>query len=521
MTYSRETLSLHSTVTDLLPSEAPASAWNEVRNVAFRNGEAARVSGDERVFPGVSDPVLAMTFCRVSGVAYWLLVTEAHVWVTDGSLTYDVTPGDWYLAPVQLPDGRLSAGTVTYTTCIANGLPVVNASNREPYYWDGNTASRLMNLPDWPAGRTCQAMRSHKNFLFAIGMLDTGGNEVLWSDAAGPGEIPQKWTPAPDNLAGSVVLAPLFEPCLDALTMRDELLIYKRQSIWAASFVGGQFVFAFREVFNEHGLAATGALTRGPDDQHLFVAAVGDVYLTDGTRVASILDGRAQRAFYADFTSEQNPILCAASLQRQKLALVIYPRQGDTTATQALLYDFTSGDIGFRDMPYTLCAESGALLEDVGDRNTWDGTPESWDAAQTVWDQRISVQSNDDVLIGTSAGVFCITSGAQDFASGPVAASLSKRGLAFGAPEGIKQVRSLWPRVTGRMGDTLTFRLMAQDSVNGPVRLGPPMVFTIGQEGPLDGFISGRFLGVEVTSNGGAPWRMPAIDMELKRVGRW
>jgi hypothetical protein len=514
MTYSRESLALHSTVTDLLPSEAPASAWNAVSNVAFRNGEALRVSGDERVSPDITGSIAAMIFCRVSGVGYWVIVTDTRVLATDGSLTHDITPLDWLAAPVRL-------GTETYTTCIANGIPVINVSNREPYYWSGDILSPLVHLPGWPAGRTCRCMRAHKNFLFAIGMLDTGGNEVLWSDAAGPGELPQTWAPAPDNLAGSVVLAPLFEPCLDGLTMRDEFFVYKRQSIWAASFVGGQFVFAFREVFNEHGLAATGALTRGPDDQHLFVAAVGDVYLTDGTRVASVLDGRAQRAFYADFTSEPDPVICAATLMREKLALVVYPRQGDTKATQALLYDFTSGDIGFRDMPFTFCAEAGARLEDVGDRNTWDGAPSPWEDASSAWDAKIGVQSNDDVLIGTDDGVFCITSGALDFAGGPIRASLTKTGLAFGAPEALKQVRSLWPRVVGRKGDTLTFRLLGQDTVDGPVTLGPPMTYTIGQGQPLDSFMSARLLGIEVTSVGGAPWRMPVIEMDVRRVGRW
>lgn len=512
--YKREPLALHSTVSDLLPSEAPASAWNVSRNVAFRNAEAFRVSGDQRIFPDITDPVAAMVFCRVLGIGYWIIATETEVLAHDGSSTYDITPLDW------TPTGR-ALGVDTYTTCIANGLPVLNVSSREPYYWDGNTYEPMKHLPGWPDGRTCQAMRAHKNFLFAIGMLDTGGNEVLWSDAAGPGEIPQTWDPQPDNLAGSVVLAPLFDPCLDGLTMRDEFFVYKRQSIWAASFVGGQFVFAFREVFNEHGLAATGAITRGPDDQHLFVAAIGDVYLTDGTRVASILDGREQRAFYADFTSELNPVLCATTLQREKLALVIYPRRGDTAATQALLYDFTSGDIGFRDMPYTLCAEAGAILEDVGDQNTWEGAAEEWNNSVGTWNAKISAQSNDDVMIGTSSGVFCISSQALDFAAGPVQALLSKTGLAFGDPSALKMVRSVWPRVVGRKGDTLTFRLMGQETIDGPVMVGAPQTYVIGETQKLDAFMTGRWLGIEVTSTGGAPWRMPVIELDMRRLGSW
>lgn len=512
MVYARDTLELHSTVSDLIPADAPLTAWNSTRNVIFRNNENLRVPGDTPTLTGNTDAIVAMVYVERLGTGFRVLANTTSVKLSDGSTYWDITPPGWATA------GPYSI----YTSAVCNGLAVLNCSEVGPFYWDGDTNNVMKPLPGWPSGRKCNAIRAHKNFLFAIGMTDTGGNEVLWSDAAGPGEIPQTWAPAPDNLAGSVVLAPLFEPCMDALSMRDEFLIYKRQAIWAASFVGGQFVFAFREVFGEHGLAATNALTRGPDDQHLFVAAVGDVYITDGNQVRSVLDARAQRAFYADFTSEPNPVLAAVSLQREKLGVVIYPQQGSTTATQALLYDFVSGDIGFRDMPSVLCAESGRLLSEIGDRNRWDGADGDWDPSTTAWDETLSVQSNDDVLVGTVSGVFCISDPTgNDFATGPVQTRLSKLGLSFGSTQDRKQVKALWPKVTGRTGDTLTFRVTAQEHATGPVTLSEPLTYTIGQSDPLDVFLTGRYFGMEVTSLGGAPWRMGTIDVEYRGVGRW
>ena len=82
-----------------------------------------------------------------------------------------------------------------------------------------------------------------------------------------------------------------------------------------------------------------------------------------------------------------------------------------------------------------------------------------------------------------------------------------------------KVVTRLWPKVAGVDGQTLTFRISAQETTEGPTTFGPVMTYTIGQDSSLDTFVSGRFLGITVESNGGTPWQVGSIDMEYREVG--
>ena len=512
MTSQRASMLLHSAAPDLIPQDAPADVWNVVQNVGFRNGESVRVSGDTLTMQGQLTDPRCMVFLESNEIGYWLYAGNDGVFVTDGTTHFDITPvGGW--APV--------ANSIWTATVIA-GVGVVNVNSLDPVYWDGVTANPTVILPGWPAGGRCNAMRAHKSFLFAIGMISEGGERVRWSDAAEPGTVPQEWDPTPENLAGDVDLSPLYSDCLDGLTLRDDFFIYKGQSIWAMSFIGGQFIFAVRKVFAERGIVATNAVTRGLNDEHLFVGFDGDVYLTDGVQVKSILDGRAQRTFYQDFTSEKNAIFSAVTLPREKVGAIIYPKATSEFGDQMLMYDFASGDIGFRDTPDVLCAAEGPALTDVGDVNQWDGDDEPWDDDLTAWSFVVSGQTNNDVLMAGSFG-FVVGSARDgiDFIDGPVHARLEKHGASFGNAEKYKMINRVWPKLTGRDGDVVTFRIGGQNITGGPVQWEPPVDFIIGSNNHLDVFVTGRYLSMELSSIGGAAWQMGSLDIEFEEQGGW
>ncbi len=49
----------------------------------------------------------------------------------------------------------------------------------------------------------------------------------------------------------------------------------------------------------------------------------------------------------------------------------------------------------------------------------------------------------------------------------------------------------------------------------------PPVTVEIGAAEPVDTFASGRFLALEISSLGGAPWRLGSIDVEYRELGQW
>ncbi len=512
MSYQRETLQLHSVAPDLIPQDAPLEAWNDAANVFFRNGESYRALGDAPTLPNAQADARTAVYVEVAGQGFWVYATNLGIFAHDGAVEFDITPAA----------GWTGADAATFTSCVLNGIAYINASDRDPVYWGGAPLEGCEPLPDWPSNGRCLALRAHKNFLFGIGFISEGDQRVRWSDAAEAGTVPQSWTPAPDNFAGFVDLAPLSAACLEGASLRDSFVVYKNESVWSFDFVGGNAVFRVRKIFAEHGIVNTNALTRGIDDVHLFVGSEGDVFITDGVQVRSVLDGRAQRAFYAAFVQNKNGLFAAATLAREKVGLVCYPANGSTRINQALVFDFITQDIGFRDMPDILCAAEGGKLSDGSQSNVWDGDPQSWDDDGTPWPFEVSVVTLDDVLVAGAFG-FAVVSDpeAEDFIGGEVFARVEKSGLAFGDAQVRKMVSRIWPKITGRDGDQLEIRLGGQEITGGPVALQPPVMFTIGQDYPIDTFVQGRFLSMEITSQGGAPWRMGTMDLEFKEVGGW
>ncbi|QDY70133.1 hypothetical protein [Qingshengfaniella alkalisoli] len=507
--YARETIELRSLAPDLIPEDAPLNAWNNGANVLFKNGESIRSRGDKATLTGAEVTPRTAVYVEPFDQGYWVYATDAGIFVHDGTNEFDITPVSW---------GTPTANSV-WTSDVINGLAVINCSSMDPVYWDGMTGNPCEPLPDWPAGGRCLAMRAHKNFLFAIGMVSEGDQRVRWSDAAEAGIIPQEWTPSASNLAGFVDLAPLSSPCIDGKTLHDSMLIYKRASVWSLDFVGGNTVFTARKLFANVGILGANAVTSGPDDVHLFAGSSGDIYLTDGAQVRSVLDGRAQRTFYEDFSAAGDLVFSAVTLHREKMGFIIYPGAGDSMGTRAIAYDFASGDIGMRDMPGVTCAAEGQELQDVGALNEWDGDPGVWNDDDTGWNHVIAAETVDDCLIGGDFGFRVLEGG--DTGASTVAARLEKSGLSFGDAQRRKMIRAIWPKVRGREGDIVTFRVGGQERSGGAMRWADPVAFAIGSDDPVEVFVQGRYMVLEVTSDGGEPWRMGTIDVEYRGAGTW
>ena len=507
MTYERETIVLHSLTPDLIPQDAPAEAWNNGENVLFRNMETIAANRDRAILPQITAPPRAMAYVEPFDVGYWVIATNDNIWAHDGAAVHDITPDGW----AGSSDGAIFTGTVI------NGLAVINSSERDPVWWDGVTSNKMQALPDWPAGGRCLAMRAHKNNLFAIGMVSENGARVRWSDSAEAGVIPPEWSPLASNDAGFQDLAPEHTECLDGLTLRDDFLVYKRGSVYSFTFTGGPEIYAIRKTISNVGVAETNALTRGPDESHLFIGSDGDVHLSDGVQVRSVLDGRAQRGFYAVLSDTRGATYAAATLLREKLGVIAYPTGDSTKADKAILYDFATGDIGFRELPGVRCFGHGRMLEDVGQADDWDSDGDPWDVDLSAWNVEFTPVTTEDVLLGSSTDNTMLFFGAD--VAYPV--SVEKQGLAFGNPQTHKLAVRVWPKIEGHTGDVVTFRIGAQEQQGAPVRLSPPVDYVIGDPRPLDVFAAGRFLSFHVLSSDTSVWRLGSIDVEYRELGGW
>jgi len=515
MKYFRQSILLQGIAPDRIPQDVDAPLWDNGTNVLFKNGESVRTAGDKPTLPGasVSPPPRTAMFITYGVNKFWVYANENGIYAHDGAIEHDITPVSGW-------SGGATDLSITFTSCSLAGIAYFNRSDAAPVYWDGITSNPCQPIPDWQPGWLCIALRSHKSFLFAIGMTDVGGQRVRWSDAAEPGTVPQSWAPAADNLAGFVDVAPLDSNAVEGRSLRDSFLVYKTESIWSFDFVGGNEVFQARQLFREHGIAATHALTGGIDDVHVFAGDDGDIYMTDGVQVMSLLDGTAQRAFYADFSANTLRQFAAATVSREKIALIFYPGSGSDVPDRAMVIDLTTKNIAIRQAPDIFCAAQGAELQDVGGINSWEGDDQAWKDDISAWPQEVSSFTLDDVILGSASGFYMLgqLTGA-DPEGNEISARLERTGLSFGNPQRRKVIARFWPKIRGTPGDVVTVRLGGQEITGGAIQLAPPVDFVIGSNQHVDAFISGRYMSIEISSFGGSPWRLGSFDVEYREVG--
>lgn len=510
--YTRETLELHGSAPDLIPADAPAVVWNQTNNIYFKDGETRRVAGD---FPTMGTPLTEpRTICfytAANGTPYWVYAGAGGIFVTDGVLHTNITPAS----------GWTPEATGIYTSFSFNGFVVINCSSEVPVYWNGNPASICLPLPGWPAAWRCLAMRPHKWFLMAIGRLDAGGfQRVNWSDAAEAGVMPDEWNPTASNMAGFVDILPSHSPCIDGITLRDSFLVFKGQSVSTLDFVGGNDVFRARRLFNGIGLAGVNGITEGPSDQCLFLGSDGDWYKTDGVSHVSVVEGLAQRTLYAEMEEDVIGSLASVTLTRENISWLFYPSKGSATADRAICYSWQTQEVGFRDAPLVRCAAAGRLLSDATLKNNWDNAGGNWNNDPNVWNFTLSGATGEDVVAGC-VGPKLVAFENPDIGAPPLPAYAFKSGLSFGDAQTRKLAKALWPKLRGTIGDTLMIRFGGQDTPNGPITWANAQPFVIGGGSPVEGFVEGRYLAIEVVADAGLPWALTSIDVEFRGVGQW
>lgn len=509
--YSRQTLELHGAVPDLIPQDAPQAAWNSVRNIWFLNGETRRVIGDTACFgvPQGGEPLALVFYTNASGEHFWVYATATGIFAVTAAGYTAITPAAGW-APS-------SASIITMDTY--NGLVIINDTVSGPFYWAGQTAVKVQALPGWPAGWRCMSLRGHKGFLMAVGRLDMGGiQRVNWSDAAEAGSLPGAWEAAADNLAGFVDLLPASSPCIDGFTLRDDFLVFKGESVHAFTFTGGNEVFTVRQRLKEVGLAGVDGWCRGQTDEALFFGSDGDIYRTDGINCASILDGIAQATYSQLVDPDQLRRVAAGTLFRQGASLMAFATVGAARMDRALIYDWTSGEIGWRDLPGVNAIGEGRFLQDVTP-NQWDADGQAWDLDGSAWDFALSAATGDDLVACGLANFWWLTG--ENAGTVQLDAMALKQGMSFGNAQARKMINRIWPKFVGRAGDVVRIRAGGQEATEGAVSWGPAQDYLIGSAEAVEVFQQGRFMALEVSTRGGSSWRMGSVDVEFRGLGQW
>jgi len=510
---------------DIPPAELiSVPTWTGGNNIRFDDGSTHRTDGYARyadplpvgAFPIFIHPVLTPT------TSYWIVVSKNEtlpvwkIYVTDGSTYWDITP----VAGITGGEAGFWCGTDL------NGVPVLNNGVDSPIWWNGDTGAPMTTLPDWPVDTTCKSIRAYKYHLVAMNITDAGGDaiphRIMWSSAADPKTIPQSWTPEPGNDAGNNDLADNLGGIVDGGNLRDSFIVYFQHASILMQYVAGQYVFTFRGLFETLGIQAINCWTE-IKGTHIILAD-DDVIRHDGQKFESIADARIRNYLFSGITPDNHTLCCVVGRTEIDEVMICVPVINYDYLTVALLYNYRDDVWGVRTLPDVAYVTNGIVPQGAFD-GTWDGAIPIWQLDPRWWNEANYSITSDNILMCDPAGQRLLEVDASPEEDGEPLSSFVER-LSWSIHDESevwenKLIQSIYPHITGTVGDTVTCRVGVQVSMGDPVDWGPRIPFTIGGRPKVDNLKHGRFLSLRFESEGGESWNIHRIGIEYVPLSKY
>ena len=200
----------------------------------------------------------------------------------------------------------------------------------------------------------CRQLKSHKNFLFALGMTEADGSfyedRVRWSHPCEPNGIPYTWQ-GPDvdrsSLAGFVTLG-RGGMVVGAESLRDSFVIYSQEALNVLDFTGDALVWRRRTLSQTAGLVSDRALVE-VGGMH-FIISNEDIIMFDGNQAQSLLHNRLRSRFAQTLNEDARNKSFAVDNKIQSEVWFCVAEQGFDEPNMAYVYNYRDNSWALRDL---------------------------------------------------------------------------------------------------------------------------------------------------------------------------
>jgi hypothetical protein len=280
--------------------------------------------------------------------------------------------------------------------------------------WDGTLSGSIVALPGWPEGATALQVIAYKDQLVAIGGADPNlpsGQPpylVRWSSLAPAGSLPETWEPEEGNFAGFAMVQDTQGELSGAALMRDDLILYKTDSIWRLSATGDPVIpMRLERIMICNGIQAPDA-----------VCVCSEVHFGVTKRGFMVFDGNQAR--YLDFGRVQTEITKVLigdtfssvavryfSPTHEVWIAFRYPADAQTYAG-ILKYNTQHNSFTLHEYAGVslISLAVGRVSEEEQVIDSWqNGDETSWDAGADVdWDDTAPAATADAMILGVQTG---------------------------------------------------------------------------------------------------------------------
>jgi hypothetical protein len=503
---------------DLSAVELPAGAVTDALNVRFRDGMAELFLSKSAAYG--TPPLAPITVLPVHSVLtrYWLVLGQQKAYCVTGA------PPTW--TNITRQSGGVDVDyNADLATCwnggVLNGVPILNNGEDVPQMWaPAAPGTRLQPLTAWPSNCQARVMRPFGNHMFAFDITKAGQrfpHRVKWSHPADPGTVPVSWNEAdPTKDAGEFDL-PGSGHIIDALPLRQSLVIYAEHSTHICNLVGAPYIFSFQQLFNTGALSSDCVVE--VEGSHIVMTS-SDVIRHDGGSVTSILEKRLRRWLFENIETTMVDRCFLTKAPYFNEVWICFPERGQDSCTKAVVYNYKDGTATIRELPGVSGASVG--LVEQSDADTFDQQTASFNSYAVAFDQgEFGAQLERTLFCSPGTAQLQLMDSTPMEAAAIVVGHMERTGLAFDAPNQVKTVTRVRPRLMAPTGSVLTFRVGGQMDPYGDIEWSAPVTFTVGQDSSVDAFASGRFLAYRIESTLAYGWRLEGLDFEFIPRGGW
>jgi len=507
-------------VKDSDPYLLPPNAWTDGNNVRFLNGEISKVLGNTEVqVPTLTDVQFLMPATKWdTGVAskVWVYAGQDHVYYTDdGTTDVKITRQD-----TGVDDVYTGTTTDRWNGCVNQNVLFINNGVDAPQSWTDTTLENLRWDADdtWDdVGWKTKVLRAHKNFLFAL-QLDKGDsagmnpNSVAWGEPAEPWAVPTTWDQSDtSSIAGQIELSSSEGQIIDALSLRDDLIIYKDAATYNLAYAGGQYVWQLRDISRNTGLFSQGAVVEVLG-QHVFMSA-DDILITDGNQIKSIANKKVRNAIFSQIDTTYYAKTFAVPNVLKEEVWFCYPTSNSGYMNKAAVWNWTNSTWSFVDLPDVNYINYGTLY-DSEDNANWDEDGESWDSDTSKWNESRFAQVLFKILGAANHSIRMFDVGYTN--NGTTYSSFVERtGLKLGDSNTMKRITAIYPKASGPMDVYVGYAMHQNDAYTweGPFSLTPET------DAQIRCRVTGRYHAVRFVFTGDSDHKLLGYDIEYVDTG--
>ncbi len=493
----------------LSPADLPLNVWSDVRNVRFKDGKASKCQGYEQVFDSTpTDTLYLLNYVSLS-TPFWITATATKIYRTEGGPSVDIS---------RLVGGDYSADeTHQWNGGVMNGTVVLNNGVDVPQSLQPST-SNFQDLPNWPATDRAKVIRPFKNYLVAMNVTKSGNEQpttVKWSSPADPGEVPFTWdVNDATNDAGENFLADTSGAIVDGKKLKDAFIIYKEDSVYSMVYVGGTFVFQFRQLFDDIGMIGQNCAAEF-DGKH-FVVGQGDVYVHNGVQKSSVIEGVMKEYLFSSMNSDniQRTFVVPDYANSEMWVCYCSTDANDNYCDRALVWNWRDNRWTIRDIPQVYYGTYGIV--NPQDPDYWDIDSAQWNTDTTIWGEaRYNPAKMKLLFTSVAQDKLFLIGDTSLFDTATFTSRLEKTDVYLDDDLNVKMITGITPHMSG--SGTVNIWVGSNQIQSNAVEWQGPYTYEIGRQFKVDCRVAGRYVAVKMEIDSSGSWALNGFTVEYSK----